>query len=69
MEIIKRGRIDNFARCEKCGTEMRYNANDLRWTHTEEDYYYVTCPVCGKTVWIERTPETDAMWASVHGKA
>lgn len=71
MEIIKAGRLDNsyYVRCERCGTEMRINANDLRWSHTEEKCYYVNCPIYGEIAWLEGNPTLDTMWASVHGKA
>ena len=67
MKIIKRGRIEHYTRCEYCGTEMIFDANDLQWTHTEPEYYFVTCPVCGMRVWMKSTPELDALWRSIHG--
>ena len=62
MKIINRGRIENYARCEHCGTEIQYDKYDLRWSHTEEECYYVICPICGKIIWIDGTPELDKMY-------
>ena len=61
MEIIKFG-IPNTVTCDCCHTELRYNKHDLQWTHTEENYYYIKCPVCGAIVWIPGDEKHDKMY-------
>lgn len=72
MEIIKRGRIDNYAKCAHCGTKVRYNKYDLHWTHTEENCYYLICPLCHEMIWVDKTPELDKayneVWVERHPK-
>ena len=62
MQIIKRGKIEHFARCNKCGTEMIYDKHDLYWTHIEEDRYFIVCPTCGKTIWLEQDSDLGQMY-------
>lgn len=57
MIILERGKHNEIT-CE-CGTKLRYEPNDLKWTHNEPDCYYVTCPVCGRNHFIDSTPELD----------
>ena len=61
MQIVKRGKIENLARCEHFGTELKYDKYDLWWSHTEECYYLV-CPVCKEIIWLNGTPELDKMY-------
>lgn len=61
MEIIKLGN-SNYARCECCNTELKYDKYDLHWTHTKEDYYYIICPKCRELVWLKSTHELDQMY-------
>ena len=61
MEIIKEG-IENYAKCECCGTEVEYDKYDLKWTHTEESYYYIICPKCREAIWLNGTPKLDQMY-------
>lgn len=51
MEVVKIGN-PNICVCECCHTELKYNKYDLQWTHTEGDYYYIKCPICGDIVWV-----------------
>ena len=51
MEVVKIGN-PNIRVCDCCHTELKYDKYDLQWTHTEEDYYYIKCPICGAIVWI-----------------
>lgn len=67
MEVIRRGNYDQV-RCEHCGTELRFNKNDLEWYHGEPDYYYVVCPICGKWVWVEQNETTTRMYKEAHGR-
>lgn len=61
MEIVKRGNPKE-ATCQSCGTVIKWDIQDLNWTHNEENYYYMICPVCGKPIWIPRTKELDEQW-------
>lgn len=70
MEILQT-EMKNLAKCD-CGTVVRYNKYDLQWSHTEENCYYLICPVCKKIIWLDKTPEMDKMyneaWLERHPK-
>lgn len=52
----------NIVTCGKCNVKLEYNAFDLQWTHTEPNYYYVKCPLCGEIIWVESNERTDQMY-------
>lgn len=41
---------------------MRYDKYALRWAHTEQDDYYIVCPVCKNIIWITGDEEHDQMY-------
>ena len=65
MKILNIHHIDNYARCERCKTEMSYDKEDLYWDSTDYsrlDYYYIICPVCNARIWIKQNEELDKMF-------
>lgn len=68
MQIIKRRKIENLARCEYCGTELKYDMYDLNLAHTEENYYYIICPLCGGKIWLQSTPKLDKLYHEAYEK-
>lgn len=48
--------------CPHCNIQLEWSDRDIRWTHNEPDYYFITCPVCGKTVWLEKNQWTEEAW-------
>ena len=61
MRILKEG-IETQITCDRCHSVLEYNFMDLEWSHTEEGYYYVTCPVCGERIWIKANDTLDRMY-------
>jgi hypothetical protein len=61
MEVVKIGN-PNIRVCDCCHTELKYDKYDLQWTHTEEDYYYIVCPICKNIIWLNGTPELHKMY-------
>lgn len=61
MKVIANGNT-NQVECEKCHAKLEFDKYDLRWTHTEEDYYYVECPICHEMIWLKSTKELDQMY-------
>ena len=58
MKVIANGNT-NQVECEKCHAKLEFDKYDLRWTHTEEDYYYIECPICHEMIWLKSTKELD----------
>lgn len=61
MNIIKKGN-PNSVICNHCNSTLEYNKFDLRWSHTEQDDYYIVCPVCKEIVWLTGTPRLHQMY-------
>lgn len=51
MRILKANSCGHET-CRNCHSEILVEKGDLMWTHTEEDCYYVNCPICGETIWL-----------------
>jgi len=62
MKLVERVGRKDLVKCEHCQSELLIEVGDLQWTHCEEDYYYVICPVCGEKVWIKSNEFFDNMW-------
>ena len=60
MKIIQRN--SNQVTCDNCNSVLEWESTDLRWTHTEPDYYYVTCPCCGSAIWIKQNERLNRLW-------
>ena len=68
MKIVKIGKLENRAKCGCCNTELIYDKYDLKWTHTEESYYYINCPLCREKIWLRSTPELDKMYHEAYAE-
>lgn len=58
MEIIKKGKLPEdevyYGKCYYCKTEMKSFRKELKFQSDfrDGDYYYHSCPLCGKTVYF-----------------
>lgn len=48
--------------CHNCGAKLQYSGEDLRWTHTECEYYYVVCPCCHSNIFIKGNEILDRLY-------
>lgn len=66
MKIIKEH--NNQVICNCCKAVLEWEDTDLRWTHTEPDYYYVKCPCCESSIWLKTNKRLEAIYNSLHNK-
>lgn len=57
ISVIKNGKEKNFyTRCNKCGSEMEYNHDDVKYetsvASTGITRRFIICPVCGETLLV-----------------
>lgn len=63
IEILERGVLPETKvseiRCENCNSLLRFSKGDLdSGTQYNQTYYYLTCPVCSKTISINMSKTT-----------
>lgn len=61
MKILRRG-SNKKIECDDCHSLLEFDAYDLKWSHTEPNMYYIICPVCHRTIWLQATMELDEMY-------
>ena len=66
MKIIKDP--NNQIICQYCHAILEWEENDLRWTHSEPDYYYVKCPCCGASIWMKKNGKLNEIYDRLHNK-
>ena len=62
MVILENYPFEHVAQCQHCCSVVSYDYNDLKWSHTDEDDYYLVCPKCGNYIWLNGNDELDEMW-------
>ena len=60
MKVIKEGtaHFKNIT-CDRCESELQYEPKDMYYEKDvyldrEEYFYYIDCPVCGKTINVDK---------------
>ena len=64
MKIIKEH--NNQVICNCCHAILEWEPSDLRWTHSEPNYYFIKCPCCGASIWFKETTRLTEMYNSLH---
>ena len=54
VRVIKKGGLEQFTKCYRCGSELAYFPNECRreQSHMYEYQKYIVCPVCGNEICV-----------------